>query len=252
MGIQKVAIVTGAGQGIGLAVALKFASEGVKVVLNDLDADLCSTACKSINNTYPNMALAVAGNSAEVSVIDSLIFEAVKNFGRLDIVVANSGITRFGDFLTFSEKDFEDVSEVNLKGTFFLCQKAAIQLINQGGGGSIVLMSSVVGHLAHKNLAAYAMTKAAIEMLAKNLVVELSKYKIRVNTVAPGATLTERTLEDQAYHHTWSQITPLGIPAEVNDIAEAVCFFSSDAAKHITGQSLVVDGGWTSVGIQPD
>ena len=115
-----------------------------------------------------------------------------------------------------------------------------------------MLMSSVVGHLAHKNLAAYAMTKAAIEMLAKNLVVELSKYKIRVNTVAPGATLTERTLEDKAYHQTWSQITPLGIPAEVNDIAQAVCFFSSDAAKHITGQSLVVDGGWTSVGIQPD
>ena len=112
-------------------------------------------------------------------------------------------------------------------------------------------MSSVVGGQAHKNLAVYAMTKAALNMLAKNLVVELAPHRINVNTVAPGATLTERTLSDPEYMKVWSEITPIGSPATVEDIAQAVYFLTSDAAKHITGQTLIVDGGWTSVSVQP-
>jgi 3-oxoacyl-[acyl-carrier protein] reductase len=112
-------------------------------------------------------------------------------------------------------------------------------------------MSSVTGHQAHKNLAAYGMTKAALEMLAKNLVIELSPYKITVNTVAPGATLTERTQEDVEYNNTWSRITPMGRPATVQDVASAVLFLVSPMASHITGQNLVVDGGWTAVSVSP-
>ena len=110
-------------------------------------------------------------------------------------------------------------------------------------------MSSVTGHQAHKNLAAYGMSKAALEMLAKNLVIELSEYKINVNCIAPGATATERTLEDTGYENTWSRITPMGRPANVNDIAATALFLVSSDAKHITGQSLVVDGGWTCVSL---
>jgi glucose 1-dehydrogenase len=113
------------------------------------------------------------------------------------------------------------------------------------------LMSSVTGHQAHKNLAAYGMTKAALEMLAKNLVVELSPYKITVNAIAPGATVTERTVEDAAYVRTWSNITPMGRPATTEDIAHAALFLVSPQATHITGQSLVIDGGWTSVSPSP-
>lgn len=112
-------------------------------------------------------------------------------------------------------------------------------------------MSSVVGHQAHKNLAAYAITKAGLEMLAKNLVIELSPYDITVNTIAPGATLTERTLDDKDYEKTWSRITPIGRPATTLDIANAALFMVSPNAKNITGQSLVVDGGWTSISPSP-
>jgi NAD(P)-dependent dehydrogenase (short-subunit alcohol dehydrogenase family) len=140
---------------------------------------------------------------------------------------------------------------VNLGGTFFLAQAAAKQMQLQKTGGSLLFMSSVVGHQAHEKLAAYAMSKAAIEMLAKNLVIELSSSQINVNAIAPGATLTERTLEDEEYEKTWSRITPIGRPASVGDIANAALFFVSDEARHITGQSLVIDGGWTSISPSP-
>jgi glucose 1-dehydrogenase len=121
----------------------------------------------------------------------------------------------------------------------------------QAGGGSMLFTSSVTGHQAHKDLAAYGMSKAALEMLAKNLVIELSQYKINVNTIAPGATLTERTMEDAGYSETWSRITPMGTPATVADIANTALFLVSDKAKQITGQTLIVDGGWTSISPSP-
>jgi len=140
---------------------------------------------------------------------------------------------------------------VNLGGSFFLAQKAAKQMITQSTGGSILFTSSVTGHQAHKKLAAYGMTKAALEMLAKNLVIELSQYNINVNTIAPGATLTERTLDDPEYERVWSELTPLGKPATTTDIANAALFMVSEKAKHITGQSLIIDGGWTSISPSP-
>jgi NAD(P)-dependent dehydrogenase (short-subunit alcohol dehydrogenase family) len=141
--------------------------------------------------------------------------------------------------------------KVNLAGSFFLAQSAANQMKQQVGGGSLLFTSSVTGHQAHKNLAAYGMSKAALEMLARNLVIELSRYRINVNTIAPGATMTERTMEDKDYATTWSQLTPMGKPATVADIANAALFLVSEKARHITGQSLVVDGGWTSISPNP-
>jgi len=113
------------------------------------------------------------------------------------------------------------------------------------------LMSSVTAHQAHKDLAAYGMTKAALEMLAKTLVIELSPFAISINAIAPGATKTERTSEDAHYEKTWSRITPAGRPATVEDIANAALFMLSPASRHITGQSLIIDGGWTSVSPPP-
>ncbi len=112
-------------------------------------------------------------------------------------------------------------------------------------------MSSVTGHQAHKNLAAYGMTKAALEMLAKNLVAEVSEYGININAIAPGATITERTNNDPHYKDTWSHITPMGRPAYPSDIANAALFLVSGKAKHITGQTLIIDGGWTCMSPSP-
>jgi glucose 1-dehydrogenase len=167
-------------------------------------------------------------------------------------VIANAGITLFGDFFTYLPESFYRVMQVNLGGTFFLAQAAANQMKQQESGGSLLFTSSVTGHQAHKNLAAYSMSKAALEMLAKNLVIELSQFKINVNTIAPGATLTKRTLQDDIqYEKTWSKITPMGRPASVTDIADAALFLVSEKARHITGQSLIVDGGWSSISPSP-
>ena len=247
---EKVAIVTGAGQGIGLEICRQLAAAGAKVILNDIDAELAAKAADDVSSKK-DVCVPVPGDSGEPDVIQQLVDTAVAKFGKLDIAIANAGITLFGDFLTYMPESLTRVMQVNLGGTFFLAQTAANQMKKQLHGGTLLFTSSVTGHQAHKNLAAYGMTKAAIEMLAKNLVVELSPFHINVNAIAPGATLTERTLEDADYENTWSRITPMGRPAKVSDIAAAALFLVSDEAKHITGQSLIIDGGWTSVSPSP-
>lgn len=247
---KQVAIVTGAGQGIGFEIARQLALQGASVLLNDIDEKLCSSAASKIKQEG-GKCMGLNGDAGDVSFINKMVEHTVKEFGKLDIVIANAGITLFDDFFNYSPEAFNKVMQLNLAGSFFLTQAAAKQMKAQETGGSILLMSSVVGHQAHKNLAAYAITKAGLEMLAKNLVIELSPYNINVNAIAPGATLTERTLEDKEYTNTWSRITPLGKPATTNDIANAALFLVHPDSKHITGQSLIIDGGWTSVSPSP-
>ena len=249
---NKTAIVTGAGQGIGFEICRSLAKAGANVILNDIDPGLAKQAVTAINREYREACLEISGDSSDLGIINKMVDRAVEKYGRLDIVVANAGITLFGDFLTYSPEAFNKVMQVNLGGSFFLAQASAIQMKIQSGGGSILFISSVTGHQAHKNLAAYSMSKAAVEMLAKNLVIELSEYKINVNAIAPGATVTERTMQDPAYHKIWSEITPMGRPALVQDIADTALFLISDKARHITGQTLIVDGGWSSVSPSPD
>jgi glucose 1-dehydrogenase len=247
---NKTAIVTGAGQGIGFEICRQLARQGANVLLNDVEAKHAENASKQIADEGGN-CVAVIGDCSKNSFIQQMVDTAVSGFGKLDIVIANAGITLFGNFFAYSAESFYRVMEVNLGGSFFLTQAAANQMKQQAEGGSILLMSSVTGHQAHKDLAAYGMSKAALEMLAKNLVIELSPFKININAIAPGATLTERTQNDAGYEKTWSNITPIGRPASVTDIANAALFLVSDHAKHITGQSLVVDGGWTSISPGP-
>jgi glucose 1-dehydrogenase len=247
---KNVAIVTGAGQGIGLEICRQLAANGTAVLLNDVDPSLTAIAAERINKQYGN-CIGLAGDAADYNFIQQMVNTVVEKFGKLNIVIANAGITLFGDFLEYSPEAFNKVLHTNLGGSFFLAQAAAKQMKLQGNGGSILFMSSVTGHQAHKDLAAYGMTKAALEMLAKNLVIELSQYRITVNAIAPGATLTERTSEDAAYNKTWSAITPIGRPATVEDIAHAALFLVSERSRHITGQTLIVDGGWTAVSPSP-
>lgn len=247
---NQVAIVTGAGQGIGLNICRHLAAQGATVVLNDVEQSLAEEGAASITREH-GRCIAYSGDASDVEFIQRMVKETVKQFGRLDIAIANAGITLFGDFFEYKNDDFSQVMKVNLAGSFFLAQTAAIEMRDQGQGGRVLFMSSVTGHQAHKNLEAYGMSKAALEMLAKTLVLELSPHKITVNAIAPGATATERTLLDPGYENTWSRITPIGKPATTDDIAHAALFLVSPHAGHITGQTLVVDGGWTSVSPSP-
>jgi NAD(P)-dependent dehydrogenase (short-subunit alcohol dehydrogenase family) len=247
---NHVAIVTGAGQGIGLEIGRLLAMQGARVILNDIEKSLAEEAAGAIRSSK-GICIPMAGDASDKGFIQAMVDTAVSEFGRIDIAVANAGITLFGDFFEYRPEDFNRVMQVNLAGSFFLAQTAALQMKNQGTGGSILFMSSVTGHQAHKNLAAYGMSKAALEMLAKNLVIDLSPYRINVNAVAPGATATERTTSDPDYEKVWSAITPMGRPASTQDIAQAAVFLVSPQARHITGQTLIIDGGWTSVSPSP-
>lgn len=254
----KVAIVTGAGSGIGYAIARELLERGVHVLLNDSDAELAGKAADALNahlagwmGGSESQCIAFAGDAGDVGFVRRMVEEAVRVFGRLDIAVANAGLTVFGDFLSYEPVMLERVLRLNLVGSFFLAQAAAVQMKKQGEGGSILFTSSVTGHQAHKGLVAYGMSKAALEMLARGLVIELSPHRITVNAVAPGATMTERTAADAGYEKTWSRLTPMGKPATPEDVAKAVVFLVSPEARHITGQTLIVDGGWTAVSPGP-
>ncbi|HZI54310.1 MAG TPA: SDR family oxidoreductase [Chitinophagaceae bacterium] len=247
---KQVAIITGAGQGIGYAIALQLALRGASIILNDIEEELAKKAAKKIAE-QGGACIAKCGDASDQGFIEEMIREAVNQYGFLTIAIANAGITVYGDFFEYHPEALQKVMNLNLGGSFFLAQAAARQMKEQQTGGSILFMSSVTGHQAHKNLVAYGMTKAGIEMLAKGLVVELSPFNISVNAIAPGATVTERTGGDAEYEKTWSRITPMGRPARVDDIAQAALFLVSPAARHITGQSLIIDGGWTSVSPSP-
>lgn len=246
----QVAIVTGAGQGIGYEVARRLARGGSAVVVNDLDPALARKAASDIA-AQGGASLAFPGDASDVKLISEMVEATVSHFGSVTLAVANAGLSLYGNFFRYSPEDFDRVMRLNLGGSFFLAQTVSNQMIRQQTGGSLLFMSSVVGHQAHHDLAAYAMTKAALEMLAKNLVLELSPYQITVNAVAPGATVTERTLGFGDYEKGWSRVTPMGRPARVEDIAEAALFLLSPGARQITGQTLLVDGGWSSVSNLP-
>ncbi|MEZ0607397.1 SDR family NAD(P)-dependent oxidoreductase [Fibrella sp. WM1] len=253
--LHQTALITGAGQGIGFAMARELARQGANVLLNDFDADLAQQAAATIRQEG-GVCQALPGDASDVAFIRHLVETAVGTFGRLDIAIANAGITVFGDLFTTTPEAYQKIVDLNLRGSFFLVQAAATQMRAQGKNeagiaGRLLLMSSVVGQLGHPGLPVYSMTKAGLQMLTRQAVIDLSPEGITINAVAPGATLTERTTDDPTYIPIWSRITPMGRPATVDDITAAALFLLSPAASHITGQTLTIDGGWTAVGIPP-
>ncbi|SHI47633.1 SDR family NAD(P)-dependent oxidoreductase [Pseudozobellia thermophila] len=250
---DKTAIVTGAGEGIGRAIAEALTRQGANVVLNDIDTALCERSAHEIDQSHKGRCLPFAGDAGNVGFIDKMVGFALSQFGKIDFVIPNAGITLFGDFLKFTPESFNKVVQLNLQGAFFLVQRAAKEMIRQKSGGKVVLLSSQVGIRAYRNLTAYAMTKAALRMMAVNLAFELDKHRININVVAPGATLTERTRQEQPdYEGIWGKLNPNGRVGKPEDIANTCLFLLSDEAGHINGQTIPVDGGWTTAGKYPE
>jgi glucose 1-dehydrogenase len=247
---SRAAVVTGAGQGIGREIARQLALEGASVLVNDIDEALAEEAARAIV-AEGGVARSAGGDVSEVSVTRGLVERAVAAFGRLDLAVANAGITMHCDFLDYQAADFDRLLAVNLRGSFFLAQAAARRFREQGTPGRILFLSSVTGHMAIRQMAPYGMTKSALETLARNLSLEMAPLGITVNAIAPGATVTPRTVSDEGWEEAWAEATPNGRVATAADVAAAALFLLSGAAAHVTGQSLVVDGGWTAKGAVP-
>jgi 3-oxoacyl-[acyl-carrier protein] reductase len=248
----KVAIITGAGSGIGFDIAKELITQGASVIINDIDPDLINRAHQRLGALHT--CVPIAGDAGNLKHIDDMINLAVDRYGRLDISIANAGMTSYGAFLKTTEKQFDHLIDLNLKGSYFLAQKSALQMIKQESEGRILLMSSVTGVLSHPFLAAYGMTKAAIGNLAKNLVLEIARYGITINAIAPGAVATERTMAmDANYDKTWGQLIPTGRASSPGDISRLALFLVSPQSGQINGQTIVVDGGITTLcAVPPD
>ena len=243
----KYAIVTGAGEGIGLGICHGLAQAGVTVGLNDIRAEVAHQAVAQINEEIGmERAYALPGDVAETNFVFETVNRFTKNFGAPDIIVANAGITRYIEFLETTPEIFDRLVAVNQRGAYFLAQAGARQMIAHEKRGRIILMCSVVGIQAHQNFSVYSMTKAALQMMAKSLALELGRYGITVNAISPGATLTPRVQrEDPAYADNWATVNLTQRVGEVADILAATKFLASEAAAQITGQNLTVDGGWS-------
>lgn len=243
---NKVSLVTGAGQGIGKAIALAFANEGSKVVVNDINLDTAQATAQEII-TMGGKALAIRADVSKKDEVSSMLRELLTNFGRIDILVNNAGIQTETPFLDLSEEEWDRVIDVNLKGAFLCGQLVAREMVKHGGG-KIINISSVHQFLPRSNIAHYAASKSGMMMLTKVMAIELAKYKINVTCIAPGAVATamnEDALNSPQKLTELNSEIPWGRIAEPREIAQCAVYLASADASYITGSTIYIDGGLT-------
>lgn len=241
-------MVTGAGMGIGYGLCDAFAQAGATVLLNDVSLSAATDAAARINATLDApRVLPYAFDVAEPAALNAALDDFTRAHGALNIAIANAGITDYGGFLDTTPEQFDRILNVNLRGSYFTAQAAAKHMIAANVRGRILLMSSVVGLRAFLNLTAYGVTKAGIAHMARMLALELGGYGITVNSLCPGAILTERTQRDDPnYAQNWGAVALNERVGQVEDIVHAALFLASPQASHITAQNWVIDGGWSS------
>ena len=249
---DKVAIVTGGSRGIGRAICVKLANEGAKVVVNYSEkadgGEFIGSADKVVDEIVSASGKAVAFE-ADVANRDSvyeMIDSTVREYGRLDIIVANAGICPFREFLEIDEELLDRVINVNFKGSFFCAQAAMKKMIETSIKGRIIFTSSISSLFGGELQAHYCSTKGAINQLMKSIAIAAGKYGITANAVLPGTVITDinrNELEtDPELKHYFKKRTPLGQLAIPEDVANATLFFASDEASCISGETLIVDG----------
>lgn len=239
---NKIAVVTGASAGIGLAIAERFLSEGARVVLSDINE-----AGQDIANKYGEQAMFFKCDVSKSSEVDALIQTVVQKFGRLDIMVNNAGIATSGTASDTTDEVWHKTIEVNLSGIFYGLRAAAKIMLQQKSSGSIINITSIAGLVGFHGSLAYCASKGGVTQLTRAAAVDLAKDKIRVNAIAPGVidtNMTKAYLADPGFQQLMANMTPMGRPGVPNDIAEAALYLASDGASYATGQILAVDGGW--------
>jgi NAD(P)-dependent dehydrogenase (short-subunit alcohol dehydrogenase family) len=238
------ALVTGAGRGIGLAAAAALAQAGAHVVLAArTEADI-ATAASQIRDD---------GGSAEPLVLDVTDLAAMRNaiatHAPFNVLVNNAGTNRPAAFLDVTEQDYDAITTLNQRAAFFVAQAVARRMVEAGSGGSIIHISSQMGHVGGARRTVYCMSKHGIEGLTKAMAIDLAPHGIRVNSIGPtfiDTPLTRPFWDDRAFHDDVVRRIKLGRLGTVEDLMGAVVFLASDAAALVTGTSLVVDGGWTA------
>ena len=240
---NKTAIITGATRGIGRGIAVEFAKQGANVAFTYSSSVDAAIALETELNALGIKAKGYQSNAAEFDTAQELAKEILKEFGSIDVLVNNAGITKDNLLMRISEDDFDKVIEVNLKSVFNMT-KAVIRPMMKQRAGSIINMSSVVGLKGNAGQSNYAASKAGIVGFSKSVALELGSRNIRSNVIAPGFIETEMTGKlDEATVQSWRDAIPLKRGGSPEDIANACVFLASDMSSYITGQTLSVDGG---------
>ena len=239
----KVAVVTGAARGIGKAIALKFASEGADVAFTDLAIDDNAKATEAEIAAYGVRAKGYASNAANYDDTHNVIAEIMKDFGRIDVLVNNAGITRDGLMMRMDEKQWDMVINVNLKSAFNFIH-AVTPIMMRQKGGSIINMASVVGVSGNAGQSNYSASKAGMIGLAKSIAKELGSRGIRANAIAPGFIITDMTAQlTEEVRDAWAILIPLRRGGTPEDVANVATFLASDLSSYVTGQVIHCCGG---------
>ena len=244
---DRVAVVTGAARGIGLAVTRRFLSDGWGVAMVDIDRDTLTRAHTELAN---DAALVVYGDVADPKAVRRAVAETTERFGRIDAVVNNAGVAVFKPMLETEYEEWSRVLAVNLNGPFLMVQETA-EIMARTGGGAVVNIGSISGLRASTLRVAYGTSKAALAHLTRQQAAELAEIGVRVNLVAPGPvdTAMAKAVHTPAIRADYHDAIPLNRYGTEEEIAEAVFFLCGPAASYITGQSLAVDGGFDATGI---
>lgn len=242
----KVAIVTGAGTGIGRAISFLFAREGAKVAVTDIDVGAAEATVAEIAETGVS-ALAIEADVTEAAGVENMMRATVAAYGHLDVLINNAGVGTDGDVVELTEEQWQRILDVNLKGVF-LCCKYAIPAMKKSGGGSIVNIASTAAFVGGSVSCVYPASKAGVVALSKSTALRYAHNNIRVNCVCPGHvdTALTYTLKDPEVKAALIRKYPLGRLGAPEEIANAVLFIASDEASFITGTELIVDGGYTA------
>ena len=239
--MAPVAIVTGAGSGMGRATSLRLARDGYCVVVAVIDAARAACVAAYIGEA----ALPFAVDVSEAERVDALVSAALEHFGRLDAMVANAGVPHGAPFLELDESTWERVLAVNLKGVFLCGQAAARAMVAAGRPGAIVNVASTYAEVTERSASAYSASKGGVRMLTKSMALELGPHQIRVNAVGPGWIRTGMNpLDDPAQVAELEPTIPLGRVGLPEDVADVIAFLASEDARYVSGQTLFVDGGW--------
>jgi NAD(P)-dependent dehydrogenase (short-subunit alcohol dehydrogenase family) len=241
----RVALVTGGSRGLGLGMALALAHAGADIALAARTIEQLEGAAELVRATG-RQALIVPTDVADVAAVRAAVQQTVVHFGRLDILVNGAGINIRRPVDTFTEADWDQLMAVNLKSVFFACQAAA-QVMRPQGQGKIINLGSLSFEIVVPNIALYAISKGGMRQLTRALAVEWAKYRINVNALAPGrfwTAMTDAVFSNDDLYDSAVSVIPQGRPGIPSDLAGATVLLASDASDYITGQTIVIDGGW--------